>query len=436
MKSSLTLRVIDAAFFPHIVEEIFKHADIEALRVLSRVSRSFRSAARRRLLPLEHFNLEVVHESNDLRRVSGESTRYAVIGKDVQLRADVRLFDSGVKALELYQTLGPELFNWGYDSDGEESIDHESGCSDWDYPTQPPPGWEDSFDGIPQEKRDALQRARVLDIDWSLKQLEASLTDRLMPHIHTVRFEPVDNSCPLPIEPYAFPRAQRTVFLDHLYSDNLDNLLWRPLLFAVADELDFDQSGKFALCSPDTIKMVVNQVQGFKYGASEKMFPPTPRPTAQLKRISYVFKHWDVDPQEDQSSSLDLFVKFTVWAAGHGIAVTVVGAEELDPLLIVQRREKTAKGREKIFARGEQNSISRKAIVQVLKQEITKCAADVEAHPSEGMPKGRLGQKMRKNVTFISREQYRDMIGEEDFSIETEMYYFDSYPLNHWLFSR
>lgn len=53
----------------------------------------------------------------------------------------------------------------------------------------------------------------------------------------------------------------------------------------------------------------------------EVIYPPTPRPTPKLENINYIFKRWDVNVTEDESTGLDLFVNLIVRAAGHGVPV-------------------------------------------------------------------------------------------------------------------
>lgn len=62
-----------------------------------------------------------------------------------------------------------------------------------------------------------------------------------------------------------------------------------------------------------------------------------------------------------------------------------MGAGELDPLLIVQRRDITAKGNEKRYTEEDQDAITGRIIVRILKLELAKVAAEVEANPSKGI---------------------------------------------------
>lgn len=126
VKTPLTLRTIDAAFFPHIVQEMFDHAHIESLWALSRVSRSFRAAACRRLWPLEHFDLRVVEVPYDPHRDENEWFLYEVSGEGVRFLAVEQEFDWGEQDGDFYRAGGsPPIWGGERPDLDEEYIDYD-----------------------------------------------------------------------------------------------------------------------------------------------------------------------------------------------------------------------------------------------------------------------------------------------------------------------
>lgn len=157
---------------------------------LSRVSRSFRAAACRRLWPLEHFDLRVVEVPYDPRRDENELFLYEVSGEGVRCLADEQEFDWGEQDGDFYRAGGVRQF-------GVESVlismrSTLTTTIEVIHPPLSPDGRVHSLEAIPQVDREALQRARVLHVNYPLNPFEALMTDHLMPHLHTVRFLPVD----------------------------------------------------------------------------------------------------------------------------------------------------------------------------------------------------------------------------------------------------
>lgn len=393
----LTLRVIDAAEFPNIIQEIFQHADLDAVRVLSRVNRSLRAAACRRLWPLQHFDLKVVAAPYYDRRLDNDRHLYELRGEGVRVLAEAENFD--------WCSAGEEF----HEAVGRRSQQARS-------PLLVPDGRVKSLDEIPLADRERLRGACVLDIDQlELNRAELFMVEHFMPSLHTVRFPGIDNHG---AETVHFPRASRFVFLD----DWAEHARLMPPGYPAKRK----PVSKFLFCAADATKVVINQAHGVNFLETKRT--PMPRSTGKLKEISYIFKHWDASTIENESESLELFVRLAVWAAGNGVKVTVVGADELDGSLIVQRCKKTVTGKGK-RRKYEEHLITGAVIVRSLKEELAKFAAQAEAEPLTGMPENWVAEKVERNVTFVTRDQYRDTIGLEDFKIETEQHYYNSQAL-------
>lgn len=450
------------------MQEIIDYADFDTLRTLSLVSRSFRQAACRRLRPLEHFDLRAAEVPESIHKDLTAWYLYELTGVGVRVLADAMHFHWGMAGADWHEFEGnspiPEAergHKWTFEYyDAEEEV----------YECPKGDGRVDSFEEIPAGDMAALRRARVLDIAYPLDRPEVFLSMRLMPNLHTMRL--------LPLPPgvrtqtlHSNPPVARIVFFD------LPGRWLKPVLTQTTD-----WSGKFDLCSAQTSKVVIHQTHRRKGRLMDAMFPPVPRaPPAQLKTITYIFQRWDprdddaraaenaegTNPTPEEQSAedatngensdrpvdiangahsgpnngsddarhrpLNFFIGLAVWAAGHGVELTVVGAQDLDPLVfehplpqaLDETKQGCANGEKSGAQDGQAGDDTRpQGVVRHLMCQVLRCAALRAAEPTPGMPTGDLVAKVRANVHFVTRDAYRASIGEEEFDIETNIDYF------------
>lgn len=137
---------------------------------------------------------------------------------------------------------------------------------------------------------------------------------------------------------------------------------------------------------------------------------------------------------------LNLFIKLVAWAAGYGAQVTVEGAQDLDTRAFANPLPKRTEsgeqddlsangGQGRLAVNGQggektQESITGKAIVRLLKRELGIYALHCLSNPVPGMPLKDLEARVRKNIVFLTRAQYCDSIGQEEFDVETDVGYY------------
>lgn len=362
-----------------IFEAAYASADAGLLRALAGVNRSTRRAALPRLRPLEHFELRVTSVPESIHAGETATFLYELTGVGVHLLADAKHFrwgDAGgawhtFEALPLLPpspSLSVRVRERGSVSHHEVEEEAEA------YVCPKQDGRVDSFEEIPQQDMVILKHARVLDVNYPVDRAEAFLTSRLQPRLDTVRFVTV----PPPKEMLVFPLPARRV----VYFDNPG--LWiRPGYHAA----DFD------LCSDMTSKLVIHEK--CRQHRKDAIFLPLPQtPSKRLKDITCFLPRW-----ETPLSGYRYFepcIWLAVWAVMHGVRVAMVGAWDVEPAVL----------------RGGGPGNSVRYIQSRIEAFARSCSSD------NGV------ESRLRDVTFVTRDEYRDIIGQEDFDIETDVDYY------------
>lgn len=399
-------------------------ADIDALRVLAHVNRSFRAAARCRLRPLEHFSLSSAELPYEVHHDKTAWRLYELSGPGVRFRADTQHFGWGSQGVKWHNYQGE------FTPMSEDESDVQPG--DWEYEyydldgrdyIMPEDGRISRWDDIDEATRESARQARVLDVAYPLEKEELFVNSQLMPYVQTVRFVPGEKIETLE---YLHPPAHRVVYFDSparwVAPPVHDRVRWSGR----------DENENFAFCSDETRKLVVHH-RHRSPTARERMFPLTPRRPAQLEELVYVFPSFDAEGAGDAeyAKSIVTFTKLVVWAAGHDIRVTIVGAQDLLPFFLAPGWERH-KAQHNVQVSGSDPCSDvnaevierlRLKIVQRFKQMIINCAADLGAHPVPGMPTQDLAEKVQ-TASFVTRDEYRESVGPEDYAIETDIDYY------------
>lgn len=401
--------MIDAAFFPHIVQEVFDHADLDTLLALSQVNRSFHQAATRRLRPYRHFNLNAADVPESIHLDLTAWYLYELTGRGARVLADAMHFHWGAAGSDWHDFEGahtpiPESergHKWTFEYyDAEEEV----------YLCPKQDGRVDSFEEIPAADMNTLKRARVLDIHYPLSKAESFLNTQLMPNLHTARFPAA--APPMIQESLSDPPAvERIVFFDN------PGRWFKPVPY----------NEDFNLCSDRTAKVVIHQKNGRKGRDKDAMCPPAPMPPSKrLQELAYIFTRWGLDKNDNGARSLDRFLFLMMWAAmEHDVKVTVVGLQDLDPAIFRDEPLRITpeppgecqkeKPDEYYKSANYKSIVTGEDIVAYFKQKLVKIARIAK--------NAEFAEKAQKNVTFLTRDAYRDAIGEEEFGIETDVDY-------------
>lgn len=424
------------------MQEIFNAADADALWALSSACKSFQEAARPRLLPAEHFGLGALYVPASTHRNMSAPYLFDLNNDaaDVHLRADVMsLFawdwwreeaapSSNSRQGTHFSTLHPvgNDIPWAFDFRGAASHTRSKGD-----------GRINRIKDIPAKDRLALVRARVLDVDYPLDKAALALIARLMPRLHTYRFLPGANT----LLQEGLPYVERVVFFDA-------PARWTRPFRSIRRVSDIEV--RRDLCSPITRKVVIHQRGGHAFECQDvSVLSSLPNRPEQLEHITYVFHHWELWSEERERNrrwalkggynpghSLAFFVKVAVWAAGHGIKVTVVGAQDLNPQVLPGFRATEGTGHDRqadvgLPGSSDQQKLAEKEhskkphpIVEALKRELARYAKSVKEETVEGKPMEPLVTRVIQNVVFLTRDAYRDKVGQVDFEIETDVYYY------------